>query len=416
LFWLEIGFRKAGGQQFKSLAFLPFSGLLHYMVILVTGSAGFVGKHLIEALSHRPDVEVIGYDRDSDPAMLQDGLARADVIFHLAGVNRPQNPDDFRTGNTEFTEVLCARLEAFDRKPLIVFASSIQAVLRNPYGASKLQAENALAQWAAKTGASVVVFRLQNVFGKWCRPNYNSVTATFCHNIAHDMPITISDPNRELELVYIDDVAAGFLAVLDELPKVGAFEHREIPKYYKLSLGKLAARIQSFRESRKSLLISTFDDEFTKRLYATYLSYLAAPDFAYHLAQKIDSRGSLAEFVKSPGFGQIFVSRTLPGVTRGNHYHHTKTEKFLVVEGEAIIRFRQINSIEVIEHRVSGREFKVVDIPPGYIHSIENIGHTEMVVLFWASEIFDPATPDTYFAEVLNLKNKVKRSAPPSKG
>lgn len=378
------------------------------MIVLVTGSAGFVGKHLMEALGRRPGVQAIGYDLGSIPAVLEEGLARADVVFHLAGVNRPQNPDEFRTGNAGVTEALCSRLQALGRKPLVVFASSIQAALDNPYGLSKRQAEDALAQWAKSTGASVVIFRLRNVFGKWCRPNYNSVTATFCHNIAHDMPIEISDPNRELELVYIDDVVAGFLAVLDQPPRAGACENREIPKFHKTSLGTLAAQIQSFRESRKSLLLPAFDDELTRRLYATYLSYLDGPDFAYHLDQKTDPRGSLAEFVKSPGAGQIFVSRTFPGITRGNHYHHTKTEKFLVVEGEAVIRLRQINRAEVIEHRVSGREFKVVDIPPGYTHSIENIGGTEMVVLFWASEIFDPATPDTCFKEVLNLKNKVE--------
>lgn len=266
------------------------------------------------------------------------------------------------------------------------------------------------------------------MFGKWCRPNYNSVTATFCHNIAHDLPISISDPNRELDLVYIDDVVAAFIAVLEEKSEVrsqkaAAVEFREVPRSFKVTLGELAARIRSFRESRRTLVLPDFSDDFNRCLYATYLSYLDGPDFAYRLDQKTDPRGTLAEFVKSATAGQIFVSRTKPGVTRGNHYHHTKTEKFLVVEGEAVIRFRSVASqgqgakgeeerrtsnvehpglnAEVIEHKVSGREFRVVDIPPGYTHSIENVGSGELVTLFWASEVFDPERPDTFPLNVL---------------
>jgi len=370
------------------------------MVFLVTGSGDFVGKHMVEALRRQPDSQVIGIDIGCKPEELEDGLARADVIFHLAGIHRPQNVEEFKTGNAEFTIRICDRLKTMSRHPLLVFSSSTQAALDNPYGVSKREAEEALRCFAKTAGASVAIFRLKNEFGKWCRPNYNSVVATFCHNISRDLPITISDPDRELELVYIDDVVSGFLSVLDQPPAPGACAHREISNFYKITLGELAAKIRSFHESRKTLVLADFADELTHRLYATYLSYLDASDFAYPLDKKTDPRGCLAEFIKSPAIGQIFVSRTNPGITRGNHYHHTKTEKFMVVEGDAIIRFRHIDSQEVIEYPISGHEFKVVDIPPGYTHSIENVGSTEMIVLFWASEIFNPEKPDTYFLAV----------------
>ena len=381
------------------------------LTILVTGSAGFIGKHLVEALGRRAETRVVGFDLGSPPEVLEEGLRQADVLFHLAGVNRPESPAEFQTGNADFTAQLCGRLTALGRRPLLVLSSSIQAALDNPYGRSKRQAEETVQRWAeGADGGRAVVFRLKNVFGKWCRPNYNSVTATFCHNIAHDLPISISDPARELELVYIDDVIGAFLGVLPEGSDGAAgaarCERREVARSFRTTLGELAARIRGFRDSRRTLLAPDCGDELTRCLYATYLSYLEGPDFAYNLEQRSDPRGTLAEFIKAPGFGQIFVSRTKPGITRGNHYHHTKTEKFLVLEGEAVIRFRAIRPAgggeqgagggEVVEHRVSGRDFRVVDIPPGYTHSIENVGATELVTLFWSSEIFDPARPDTH--------------------
>jgi UDP-2-acetamido-2,6-beta-L-arabino-hexul-4-ose reductase len=430
------------------------------MIILVTGSNGFIGKHLVEALRRRPDTEVIGYDLDTPAENLERGLREADVIYHLAGVNRPQKAEEFKTGNADFTESLCSSLSVLGRRPLFVLSSSIQAALDNPYGVSKRNAEEALQLWAETTGGSAVVFRLKNVFGKWCRPNYNSVTATFCHNIAHDLPISISDPSRELDLVYIDDVIAAFLSVLDQAPctspldvprsmldvqpspqlpsapgsvlpsgssppldvgcsmlNVGrspqvpsTFRFLSVERSYKTTLGELADKIRSFRASRRSLVLPSFGDEFTRCLYATYLSYLDGPNFAYALEQRTDNRGTLAEFMKSAQFGQLFVSRTKPGITRGNHYHHTKTEKFLVVEGEAVVWFRPILGGEVIEHRVSGREFKVVDIPPGYAHSIENVGAGELVTLFWASEIFDPTRLDTYPMAVIAEEANIQHS------
>jgi UDP-2-acetamido-2,6-beta-L-arabino-hexul-4-ose reductase len=387
--------------------------------ILVTGSNGFIGKHLLEALGRRQNVRVIGYDIGNTQGELEQGLAEADFIFHLAGVNRPQRPEEFKIGNADLTARICDSLSAQGRNPTIVFSSSIQAELDNPYGLSKREAEESLRQWAEeggrkseaggamkKVGRRAVIFRLKNVFGKWCRPNYNSVTATFCHNIAHDLPITISDPGKELELVYIDDVIAAFLGVLNgpevrgQRSEAGNTEYREVQQSFKVTLGELAAKIRSFRDSRTSLIMPSFADTLTRCLYATYLSYLDGADFGYSLEVKADNRGRLAEFMKSAEFGQIFVSRTKPGITRGNHFHHTKTEKFFVVEGEAVIRFRHIAGKELIEHRVPGKDFKVLDIPPGYTHSVENVGDTEMVVLFWACEIFDPQRPDTYVMEV----------------
>jgi UDP-2-acetamido-2,6-beta-L-arabino-hexul-4-ose reductase len=277
-------------------------------------------------------------------------------------------------------------------------SSSVQAELENPYGVSKRRAEEVLRGFAAQSGAQVRIYRLKNVFGKWSRPNYNSVVATFCHNIANELPIQISDPSRELELICVDDVAKAFLA---ELPiQAGSTPSREIPSF-KLTLGDLVGRIQSFHDMRTNLLTPDFAVRFNQQLYATYLSYVPDEARRYRIEVKSDQRGNLAEFIKSKAFGQIFVSRTRPGVTRGNHYHHTKTEKFFVVEGEGVIRMRQIESSEVVEYRVRGEVFQVIDIPPGYTHSIENIGSEDMVTLFWASEIFDPDRPDTYFLSVL---------------
>jgi len=375
--------------------------------VLVTGALGFVGRNLGVFLRQQENVRLLEIDVDSPPEALDKGLSESDVIFHLAGVNRPKKPEEYANGNTGFTKEICDRLKILGRAPISVFSSSIQAELDNPYGVSKRQAEEVLLRFAEETGAKVVIFRMKNVFGKWCRPNYNSVVATFCHNIAHNLPISISDPAKEIDLVYVDDVCAAMMdaAGLGQSPsthRIGSLNsiYTEIAPSFKITLNELADMLRSFRDARGSLRVPAFDNPLVRRLYATYLSYLKGTDFVYDLDVKTDNRGSLAEFLKSPSFGQIFISRTKPGITRGNHYHHTKTEKFLVVQGEAIIRFRHILGSEIVEHQVRGDEFRVVDIPPGYSHSIENIGEIELVTLFWASEIFDPENPDTYFCEV----------------
>jgi UDP-2-acetamido-2,6-beta-L-arabino-hexul-4-ose reductase len=368
--------------------------------IVVTGGRGFIGSHLLEALSHRPDLSISDLDGRSAPNEFEQSLLEADVIYHLAGVNRPVADTEFETGNVGLTEWICDTLRRAERRPLLVMSSSIQAESSSPYGVSKWKGESVIVDWTNSAGGAAVVFRLKNTFGKWCRPNYNSVTATFCHNIAHNLPISISDPSRELELVYIDDVIRALLGCLD-CPPVRAFEYRDVARSYRVTLGELANAIRGFRDSRRTLVLPGGDDEFLGKLYVTYLSYLGHDNFAYSLEKRVDARGCLAEFLKSPRMGQIFVSRTKPGVTRGNHYHHSKTEKFLVLEGDAVVRFRRYGNRECLEYRVSGVDLKVIDIPPGYTHSIENIGQGELVTLFWANEIFDPARPDTIALPVL---------------
>lgn len=370
------------------------------MNILVTGSNGFIGKNLITVLQTLPDVVVLPFDQQHTADDLRAHALAADLVLHLAGINRPQSVEEFQTGNVDLTRQLCALLLEAGHSTPIVLSSSIQAELDNPYGVSKQQAEQVLADYSARSGARVVIFRLSNVFGKWCRPNYNSVVATFCHNIARDLPISISDPARSVPLVHVDDVVRAFV---DELHRDGSgLTYREVQPVFTVTLGRLAELITSFRASRQTLLTPDLSDPFTFKLYGTFLSYLAPHDFAYDLTKRTDPRGSLAEFVKSPTSGQIFVSRTKPGITRGNHYHHLKTEKFLVLEGQAIIRFRSIlDEREVIEYAVDGDDYRVLDIPPGYTHSIENVGAGTLVTLFWASEIFDPAHPDTIWQEVL---------------
>jgi UDP-2-acetamido-2,6-beta-L-arabino-hexul-4-ose reductase len=368
------------------------------MNILVTGSDGFIGRNLIAWLERAPDYRVLTFDQRNTPQDLDGPLAAADFVYHLAGVNRPQSEDEFHRGNVDLTIEVCDRLLALDKATPIVLSSSIQAALDNPYGISKRQAEDVVTRYAQVSGARCAIFRLKNVFGKWCRPNYNSVVATFCYNISHDLPVSISDPDRELELVYVDDVVQVFISEIRSQESRDSY--KEVAPSYKVTVGRLAELIRSFRMSRQSLLAPNFADAFTHKLYGVYLSYLEPDDLAYNLTQRTDSRGSLAEFMKSEPVGQIFISRTKPGVTRGNHYHHTKAEKFLVVEGEAIIRFRHIRGGDVIEYRVCGEDFRVVDIPTGYTHAIENVGAGELVTLFWASEIFDPQQPDTTYQEV----------------
>ena len=366
--------------------------------VVITGAAGFIGRHAQAAFSRLDGVSVIPITRQSGDAALGAALQRADHVIHLAGVNRPGNPEEFAV-NERLTRAICDCLARRERAIPVVLASSTQAGNAQPYGQSKLAAERVVRDYAAKGGAGII-FRLPNVFGKWCRPNYNSVVATFAHAIATAAPYTISDPAREITLVHVSDVVAGLLRTF-EIP-IGAAELREaeITPQRVITLGGLAEALEGFRRHRETLLLPSFDDSFTRQLYSTYMSYLPQSEFGYNLATRTDARGSLAEFLKSPIAGQIFVSRTKPGVTRGNHWHEVKVEKFLVLAGEAVIRFRPIDGTEIVEYRVRGEDFRVVDIPPGYTHSIENVGGSELVTLFWAIEIFDPDHPDTFALEV----------------
>lgn len=366
--------------------------------VLVTGAAGFIGRNLLESLRRRPDLDLRGYDVDDDPADLEQALAQAEIIFHLAGVNRPPTEAEYAAGNAGFTADICRRLRARNRAPKLVFSSSIQAALDNPYGRSKAAAEQVLQDFARDTGAEVAIYRLPNVFGKWCRPHYNSVTATFCHQIARGLPIDISAPDRELELVYVDDVVQAFRGELHS--RSAGVAWKEVAVTHRVRLGRLAEMLQSFQASRETLAMPDLADALARKLYATFLTYLSETELAYALEQRIDDRGTLAEFLKSAHFGQIFISRTKPGVTRGNHYHHTKTEKFLVLDGDALIRLRHVERGDVFEYRIRGADFQVVDIPPGYTHSIRNVGGGELLVLFWASEVFDAQHPDTHFLQV----------------
>ncbi len=387
--------------------------------VLVTGSSGFMGRNLTVALGRRDGVEVLSCDIDTG-GDLAEMVSRADVIYHLAGVNRPPDPSEYARGNAGLTEQVCALGAACPRPPMIVLSSSIQAELDNPYGISKRQAEDALRQYSEQTGAAAVAFRLPNVFGKWSRPNYNSAVATFCHNIARDLPITVTDPNRDMQLVYIDDVVRAFVALLDTSDESDRsdpsdpsdssdkrFRFGSVEPVFHIKLGEIAERIQAFRRSRDDLMLPDLSDPLNRRLLATYNSFLPPERWSYALQQRSDPRGVLAEFIKTQGAGQIFVSTTKPGIVRGNHYHDTKVEKFLVLSGEAEIRFRRIapshsreTPEDVVRIRVSGTDLRVVDIPPGYTHCIQNVGDTDMITLFWASEVFDPARPDTVFEEV----------------
>jgi UDP-2-acetamido-2,6-beta-L-arabino-hexul-4-ose reductase len=369
------------------------------MKILVTGSKGFIGKNLVAELKNRGYTDIYEFDRNTDKYLLDKYTKECDFVFHLAGVNRPKNEEEFMEGNFGFTSELLELLKKHNNKSPILITSSIQAQRDNPYGRSKKAGEDLVFSYGKETGAKVLVYRLPNVFGKWCRPNYNSAIATFCHNIAHDLPITVNDPNVIMNLVYIDDVVEEFIRALNgNENKVGDF--CEVSIVQQITLGEIVDLIYSFKRSRKERSIPNLSDEFTKKLYSTYLSYLPENKFSYELKMNIDNRGSFTEFIKTLDRGQVSVNISKPGITKGNHWHHTKNEKFLVVSGKGVIRFRKIDSDEIIEYYVSDDKLEVVDIPPGYTHNIENLGDTDMVTIMWANEPFDPEKPDTYYLEV----------------
>lgn len=364
--------------------------------VVVTGSQGFIGRNLMASLSLLPDLEALPFDLQDPPGALAERLAQARFVFHLAGVNRPTDPGEFASGNVGLTQRLLEHLRAAGRPVPVLLSSSTQAALDNPYGESKREAEALVRAYGQETGAPVFIYRLPNVFGKWSRPDYNSVVATFCHNAAQGRPLVVHDPGREMALVHVDDVVAEFLAARQGNPHRGPEGEPLVPRVFSITLGDLAERIQGFPGTRRSREVPGVGDDLTRLLYSMYLSYLPEDRFAYPLETRRDPRGWLAEVLRGRDLGQIFVSVTHPGIARGNHWHHTKTEKFLVVSGEAVVRFRRIAGTEVLEYPVSGSEPRVVDIPPGYTHSIVNTGATDLVTLFWASEPFDPGRPDTY--------------------
>jgi len=359
------------------------------MRVLVTGANGFVGKNLCVSLSEH---EVYQYDIDSDPILLDTYCQNADFVFHLAGANRPTDQKEFMETNFGFTSTLLETLRRYGNACPIVLSSSTQAALDNPYGLSKRAGEDLLRTYGEETGASVIIYRFPNLFGKWCRPDYNSVIATFCHNIAHDLPITITDPKTELTLAYIDDV-------LDEFKRALIGKPQE-PIMYKATLERIVDLIKSFKDSRETLSVPDLRDPFVNKLYSTYLSYLPKDGFSYPLVMNMDNRGSFTEVIRTEHHGQFSVNITKPGIVKGNHWHHTKNEKFIAVSGKGRIRFRRVGEVEIIEYNVSGEDITVVDIPPGYTHSIENTGNTDLVTFIWCNELFDPEYPDTIFAEV----------------
>mgnify|MGYP004702094347 CR=1 FL=1 len=369
------------------------------MKILVTGAKGFIGQNLIAELRNQGHNEIFEFDKDTDIALLEGYCAKADFIYHLAGVNRPVDQREFMEGNFGFTSDLLEFLMKHKNSCPIMLSSSIQAELNNPYGESKKAGEELLFKYSEDTGSKVLIYRFPNVFGKWSRPNYNSAVATFCHNIAHDLPIQVNDPSVMMNLVYIDDVVNELIQALNNNEhQVG--KYCEVKTQHRILLGDIADLLTSFKKSRESKFIPNLSDSFTKKLYSTYLSFLPEDQFKYELKMNVDDRGSFTEFLKTVDFGQVSVNISKPGITKGNHWHHTKNEKFLVVSGKGVIRFRNINSDRVIEYFVSGEKLEVIDIPVGYTHNIENLGSSDMVTIMWANELLDVNHPDTYSLEV----------------
>jgi UDP-2-acetamido-2,6-beta-L-arabino-hexul-4-ose reductase len=368
--------------------------------ILVTGAHGFIARNLCWRLREQQRHRVIELGRDHTADELASAAGRADFVFHMAGVNRPQDAAEFTSGNAGFTLALCEALSAAKRPVPVVFASSTQAEMDNAYGASKRAAEDVLLQFAAETGSPVQLFRLPNVFGKWARPNYNSAVATFCHNIARDQPITVHDPAAPLRLVYIDDVVDAFAALIDTpLRQAGL---REVSPVYATTVGEVAETIRAFPASRETLVTPPVGTGLTRALYATYLSYLEPDAFAYAVPVhgQNDPRGPFVEMLKTPDAGQFSYFIARPGVTRGDHYHHTKTEKFLVIQGKAHFGFRQIATDETHELVTQGGEGRIVETIPGWTHNITNIGEDDLICMLWANEIFDRDRPDTISMKV----------------
>lgn len=370
--------------------------------VLVTGPNGFIGKNLVVRLNELSNVSITTFVRGDDAARLPQLVAQADAVVHLAGENRPADEAAFKQVNAELTSALCNAIKqevgSTGRHVPLVLASSTQVERDNPYGRSKLAAEEGVQALAKETGNPCAIFRLPGVFGKWCKPNYNSVVATFCYNIARDIPIQINDPTASLRLVYVDDVVTALLVAM-EAPMSGHVQAKVEPEYI-TTLGELANQIRAFGDCRSTLMTERVGTGFVRALYATYVSYLPNEKFSYQVTQHADSRGVFVEMLKTPDSGQFSYFTAHPGVTRGGHYHHTKTEKFLVIKGEALFRFRHLVTNELVELRTRGGTPQVVDTIPGWTHDITNVGSDEMVVMVWANENFDREKPDTVASKV----------------
>lgn len=364
------------------------------MKVLITGANGFVGKNLVVHLGERKDIEVLTFLRGESLRDLEEKVQKADFVFHLAGVNRPQNEEEFLTGNSDLTLSLCNYIKNTKRNIPIVYTSSIQATLNNSYGKSKLLAEKYLEQLKLETNNTLHVLRLPNVFGKWCKPNYNSAVATFCYNTLNNIPIQINDVNAIINLVYIDDVVASFLKIMD------GEQCNSVEPVYQITVGELKEQILAFKEMQHNFETEKVGKGFIRALYSTYISYFTPQQFKYPLVKHEDPRGIFVEMLKTKDSGQFSFFTAHKGVTRGGHYHHTKTEKFLVIKGESRFCFRHILTNERFEINTSGTRPEVVETIPGWTHDITNIGEEEMIVMIWANEVFDRNKPDTYVSKV----------------
>ena len=369
--------------------------------VLITGANGFIGKNLQLHLAERKNVQVVCFTREHTVNQLPRLLQSVDFVFHLAGVNRPQDPKEFVIGNTNLTQALCDAVAQVainsGRKVPVVCSSSIQAVCDNPYGQSKRAAEDALFALQRSHGVSVHVFRLPNVFGKWCKPNYNSAVATFCHNIARDLPIQINDPAAPITLVYVDDLLDRFLQLMDGADAaLDADGFETVSPQYTTTVGELARQIKAFHACRATLMTERVGTGLVRALYSTYISYLPPEKFVYSLHEHTDTRGVFVEMLKTHDSGQFSYFTAHPGVTRGGHYHHTKTEKFLVIKGRARFKFRQMQTGQKHELITTGDKPEIVETVPGWTHDITNIGTEDMVVMLWANEVFDRDRPDTF--------------------
>ncbi|MEG0963413.1 MAG: capsular polysaccharide biosynthesis protein CapF [Lachnospiraceae bacterium] len=382
------------------------------MKILVTGAKGFVGKNLVTTLKNIRDKKdksygisseliIYEYDVDTKDEFLEEYCVDCDFVFNLAGINRPKDASEFMSGNFGFASKLLDMLKKHHNTCPIMLSSSIQAKLDNPYGKSKKAGEDLFFEYGKEVGAKTYVYRFPNIFGKWCRPNYNSAVATFCYNIAHNLPIHMNDPSVQMHLVYIDDVIDELLHALQGKAYEDTTGYCYVPVVHEITLGEIAELIISFRESRSNLSVPDMTDgSFVKKLYSTYLSYLPENQFSYPLKMNIDQRGSFTEILRTINRGQFSINISKPGITKGNHWHHTKNEKFVIVSGKGLIQFRKMGTTEVIDYHVTGEKIEVVDIPTGYTHSIINEGDTDLITFMWCNECFNQEKPDTYFEEV----------------